>query len=210
MIVVFASTGGLTGGEILIAGGSAVLGQKLLETVFGEDAVRRLAAEARSDLQAEGACAVRRRTRAVRRGARAHAIRVVARVAAPRVGRHCLRTWRARPTRRCTRDGVARRSPRRAPNPARERWGRPSPRRDSQAADALLGSRRAAPRTLTRLNRRRRFRGDRLRKVEPGQRARRSPRSARTHVRRPTTSEALAVTWEPDGAVRTARLARSA
>ena len=51
MIVVFASTGGLTGGELAIAGGSAVLGQKLLETIFGEDAVRRLAAEARSDLQ---------------------------------------------------------------------------------------------------------------------------------------------------------------
>jgi hypothetical protein len=51
MIVVFASTGGLTGGELLIAGGSAVLGQKLLETVFGEDAVRRLATEARRDLQ---------------------------------------------------------------------------------------------------------------------------------------------------------------
>ncbi|CAN5331454.1 dynamin family protein [soil metagenome] len=50
MIVVFASTGGLTGGEIVIAGGSAVVGQKLLETVFGEDAVRRLAAEARTDL----------------------------------------------------------------------------------------------------------------------------------------------------------------
>ena len=51
MIVVFASTGGLTGGELAIAGGSAVVGQKLLETIFGEDAVRRLAAEARSDLQ---------------------------------------------------------------------------------------------------------------------------------------------------------------
>ncbi len=51
MIVVFASTGGLTGGEIAIAGGSAVLGQKLLETIFGEDAVRRLAAQARRDLQ---------------------------------------------------------------------------------------------------------------------------------------------------------------
>jgi hypothetical protein len=51
MIVVFASTGGLTGGELLIAGGSAVLGQKLLETVFGEDAVRRLATQARRDLQ---------------------------------------------------------------------------------------------------------------------------------------------------------------
>jgi energy-coupling factor transporter ATP-binding protein EcfA2 len=51
MIVVFASTGGLTGGELAIAGGSAVVGQKLLETIFGEDAVRRLAAEARLDLQ---------------------------------------------------------------------------------------------------------------------------------------------------------------
>ncbi|HWR85124.1 MAG TPA: ABC transporter, partial [Rhodoglobus sp.] len=51
MVVVFASTGGLTGGEVLIAGGSAVVGQKLLETIFGEDAVRRLAAEARRDLQ---------------------------------------------------------------------------------------------------------------------------------------------------------------
>ncbi len=52
MIVVFASTGGLTGGEIVIAGGSAVIGQKLLETIFGEDAVRRLAGEARKDLTA--------------------------------------------------------------------------------------------------------------------------------------------------------------
>ncbi|MCH1882272.1 dynamin family protein [Agrococcus sp. ARC_14] len=51
MVVVFASTGGLTGGEIAIAGGSAVVGQKLLETIFGEDAVRRLAAQAREDLE---------------------------------------------------------------------------------------------------------------------------------------------------------------
>ncbi|WP_413318667.1 GTPase domain-containing protein [Agrococcus sp. 1P02AA] len=51
MVVVFASTGGLTGGELAIAGGSAVVGQKLLETIFGEDAVRRLAAQARADLE---------------------------------------------------------------------------------------------------------------------------------------------------------------
>ncbi len=50
MVVVFASTGGLTGGELVIAGGSAVIGQKLLETIFGEDAVRRLARAARTDL----------------------------------------------------------------------------------------------------------------------------------------------------------------
>ena len=50
MLVVFASTAGLTGGEIAIAGGSAVVGQKLLETIFGEDAVRRMAQQAREDL----------------------------------------------------------------------------------------------------------------------------------------------------------------
>ncbi|MEJ6012775.1 dynamin family protein [Corynebacterium sp. H127] len=50
MLVVFASTAGLTGGEIAIAGGSAVLGQKMLETIFGEDAVRRMAKHARTDL----------------------------------------------------------------------------------------------------------------------------------------------------------------
>lgn len=52
MVVVFGSTGGLTGAELAIAGGSAVVGQKLLETIFGEDAVRRLAAQARDDLDA--------------------------------------------------------------------------------------------------------------------------------------------------------------
>ncbi|MDU0478698.1 ABC transporter [Staphylococcus chromogenes] len=50
MLVVFASTAGLTGGEVAIAGGSAVVGQKMLETIFGEDAVRRMAARARKDL----------------------------------------------------------------------------------------------------------------------------------------------------------------
>ena len=51
MVVVFASTGGVTGAEVGIAGGSAVVGQKLLEAVFGDQAVRRLALNARRDLQ---------------------------------------------------------------------------------------------------------------------------------------------------------------
>lgn len=51
MVVVFASTGGLTGAEIGIAGGTAVVGQKLLEAVFGDQAVRRLAGAARKDLR---------------------------------------------------------------------------------------------------------------------------------------------------------------
>jgi GTPase SAR1 family protein len=50
MVVVFASTGGVTGAEVGIAGGSAVLGQKVLEAVFGDQAVRRLALNARKDL----------------------------------------------------------------------------------------------------------------------------------------------------------------
>jgi hypothetical protein len=50
MVVVFASTGGVTGAEVGIAGGSAVVGQKVLEAVFGDQAVRRLALNARKDL----------------------------------------------------------------------------------------------------------------------------------------------------------------
>ncbi|THJ66283.1 ABC transporter [Arthrobacter echini] len=50
MVVVFASTGGLTGGEIGVAGVSAIAGQKLLEAIFGDDAVRRLAVIARRNL----------------------------------------------------------------------------------------------------------------------------------------------------------------
>jgi energy-coupling factor transporter ATP-binding protein EcfA2 len=50
MVVVFAHTAGVTGTEAGIAGGSAILGQKLLEAVFGDQAVRRLAEAARRDL----------------------------------------------------------------------------------------------------------------------------------------------------------------
>lgn len=50
MVVVFASTAGLTGAEVGVAGGTAVVGQKLLEAIFGDQAVRRLAAQARKDL----------------------------------------------------------------------------------------------------------------------------------------------------------------
>lgn len=52
MVVVFASTGGLTGAEVGIAGGTAVVAQKLLEAVFGDDAVRRLARDAQQRLDA--------------------------------------------------------------------------------------------------------------------------------------------------------------
>jgi len=52
MIVVFSYSYGLTGAEVGIAGGSAVLGQKLLEAVFGDQAVRSLAERARKALEA--------------------------------------------------------------------------------------------------------------------------------------------------------------
>ena len=52
MIVVFSYSYGLTGAEVGIAGGSAVLGQKLLEAVFGDQAVRSLAERARRSLEA--------------------------------------------------------------------------------------------------------------------------------------------------------------
>lgn len=51
MVVVFAHTGGaLVGAEAGIAGGGAVIGQKLLEAVFGDQAVRTLAERARKAL----------------------------------------------------------------------------------------------------------------------------------------------------------------
>jgi hypothetical protein len=51
MVAVFAHTGGLTGGEIAVAGGTSALGQRVLEAVFGDAAVRSLAARARDDLE---------------------------------------------------------------------------------------------------------------------------------------------------------------
>ncbi len=50
MIVVFAQTAGLTGAEIGIAGGTSLVAQRLLEAVFGDQAVRTLSAQARDDL----------------------------------------------------------------------------------------------------------------------------------------------------------------
>jgi hypothetical protein len=50
MVSVFAQTGGLTGAEVAIAGGSSAAGQKVLEAVLGDQVVRRLADEARRDL----------------------------------------------------------------------------------------------------------------------------------------------------------------
>ena len=52
MIVVFAHTGGLVGAEVGVAGGTAVLAQRVLEAVFGDQAIRRLAQTAKDDLDA--------------------------------------------------------------------------------------------------------------------------------------------------------------
>jgi hypothetical protein len=55
MLLVFSQTGGLTGGEVGIAGGTAVLAQRILEAIFGDQAVRDLAAHARRKLMAKAA-----------------------------------------------------------------------------------------------------------------------------------------------------------
>lgn len=52
MLVVFSTTGGLTGIEVGVAGGTALAAQKVLEAVFGDDAVRQLAARASERLTA--------------------------------------------------------------------------------------------------------------------------------------------------------------
>ena len=50
MVAVFSSTGGITGGEAAVAGGTAAVSQAVLTAVFGEQAIRDLAREARKDL----------------------------------------------------------------------------------------------------------------------------------------------------------------
>lgn len=52
MVAIFAHTGGLTGGELAVAGGTAAVSQRLLEALFGDQAVRDLTAKARADLLA--------------------------------------------------------------------------------------------------------------------------------------------------------------
>jgi hypothetical protein len=60
MVFVFSQTGGLVGAEVGVAGGTALLAQRVLEAVFGEDAVRRLAKQAKEQLDSrvEGLMAI--------------------------------------------------------------------------------------------------------------------------------------------------------
>lgn len=50
MVAVFSQTGGITGGEAAVATGTAAVSQAVLTAVFGEQAVRDLARNARTDL----------------------------------------------------------------------------------------------------------------------------------------------------------------
>ncbi len=50
MLVVFSRTAGVSGAEVGIAAGTAALSQRLLEAVFGDQAVRNLSSAARGDL----------------------------------------------------------------------------------------------------------------------------------------------------------------
>ena len=48
MLLVFSHTGGLSGAEVGIAGGTSVIAQKVLEAIFGDQAVREMADKART------------------------------------------------------------------------------------------------------------------------------------------------------------------
>lgn len=61
MMALFASTGGLTGGEVAVAGGAATVSQALLSAILGEQAVRDLAAAARRELLTRVDALTRRR-----------------------------------------------------------------------------------------------------------------------------------------------------
>jgi len=50
MLAVFLHTGGLTGAEVAVAGGTSAVGQKVLEAIFGDQAIRSMAERARRDL----------------------------------------------------------------------------------------------------------------------------------------------------------------
>lgn len=52
MLLIFVNTGGITGAEGGVAAGTAVLAQRLLESVFGDEAVRKMAQTAKQDLDA--------------------------------------------------------------------------------------------------------------------------------------------------------------
>jgi hypothetical protein len=51
MVGIFAQTGGLTGAEVVIAGGSSAVGHQVLAAVLGDQAVRSLTETARADLE---------------------------------------------------------------------------------------------------------------------------------------------------------------
>lgn len=68
MLAVFAQTGGLTGAEIAVAGGTSAAGQRILEALLGDQAVRTMAARARETLLA------RTRTLLADESARFHAL----------------------------------------------------------------------------------------------------------------------------------------
>ena len=128
MLAVFAHTGGLTGAEVVVAGGTSAVGQKLLEAIFGDQAVRALAARAARIWSSvlSGCCARRRRGStccSTRPRPRPTASRASMQRSTRSVGRH---------------DGDARRAARRAP--ARPPSSRPagSTTRPSSCARAVV------------------------------------------------------------------------
>ena len=210
-----------TGAEVGIAGGGAVLGQKLLEAVFGDQAVRRLAERGAQgpatvrvgELMDERARAVPRRARRPRASTERPSSGCATRRAAsttcgsptappPGTGRTVDERARAR-ARSGWSDGAPRSStgstaleqaarPRRGPRPARRRARRRGRRPSPTGPAPGCGSPATTPSSRW-----------------PGPPAPASPRRstpspgstlAAVGVRRPTTSWTMACTWGDDGA----------
>ena len=178
MIAVFAQTGGLTGAEVAVAGGTTAVGQQVLEALFGDQAVRTLAARARETCSA--------RARALLAASAARFDAPAARPAAPepRGARAAARRPRA--------DAAASRRDEphldeRLSAPWRRPCGSPTGRLDAEAVEAARAvvaraGERLGPRR--RRDRRRAGRADRRRQVDAVQRPRRA-RALRAGVRRP-------------------------
>ena len=191
MLAVFAQTGGLTGAEVAVAGGTTAAGQRILEALLGDQAVRTLAARAREMLLERA----RARCSPVRRSASRPCSPRSRRSPTPRSGcaRPCGASSRRDEPRARSAPERARRGRAARRGAAGRRGGRARPAPWSRAPVSALGH-------WAGRDRRRARRSDRRRQVHAVQRAGRAASSrapacaARPRRRRPRRSRPESIT----------------